>query len=85
MGKPGFQRCSTRTWRAAWPGRWIENVEIVALNPFVDLALAKAAGSEGFELSHVVLGSLDDLNAGDGVFAVGNPLGRARTPREAIR
>src|SRR5947207_1365620 len=46
--------------------RRIENVEIVALNPFVDLALLKLPPQPDLKLSHVVLGSLEDLNAGDG-------------------
>ena len=31
-----------------------------------------------------MLGSLDDLNAGDGVFAVGNPLGLERSVSQGI-
>ena len=50
--------------------RRIENVEIVALNPFMDLALLKLPAQKELKYNHVVLGSLDDLNAGDGVFAV---------------
>ena len=61
--------------------RRIENVEIVALNPFMDLALLKLPSQKDLKYSHVVLGSLDDLNAGDGAFAVGNPLGLERYAR----
>jgi len=64
--------------------RRIEQVEIVALNPFVDLALLKLPPQKDLKLSHVVLGSLDDLNAGDGVFAVGNPLGLERSVSQGI-
>ena len=64
--------------------RRIENVEIVALNPFMDLALLKLPPQKDLKLSHVVLGSLDDLNAGDGVFAVGNPLGLERSVSQGI-
>jgi serine protease Do len=64
--------------------RRIENVEIVALNPFMDLALLKLPPEKDFKYSHVVLGSLDDLNAGDGVFAVGNPLGLERSVSQGI-
>lgn len=64
--------------------RRIENVEIVALNPFVDLALLKLPAQKDLKLSHVVMGSLDDLNAGDGVFAVGNPLGLERSVSQGI-
>jgi serine protease Do len=64
--------------------RRIENVEIVALNPFMDLALLKLPPLKDMKYSHVVLGSLDDLNAGDGVFAVGNPLGLERSVSQGI-
>ena len=64
--------------------RRIENVEIVALNPFMDLALLKLPPEKDLKYSHVVLGSLDDLNAGDGVFAVGNPLGLERSVSQGI-
>jgi serine protease Do len=64
--------------------RRIENVEIVSLNPFVDLALLKLPPQKELKLSHVVLGSLEDLNAGDGVFAIGNPLGLERSVSQGI-
>ena len=64
--------------------RRIENVEIVALNPFFDLALIKLPPQKDLKLHHVVLGSLEDVNAGDGVFAVGNPLGLERSVSQGI-
>lgn len=62
----------------------IENVEIVALNPFVDLALLKLPPQKDLKLGRVVLGSLDEMNAGDGVFAIGNPLGLERSVSQGI-
>ena len=44
----------------------------------------KLPPQKDLKLSHVVLGSLDDLNAGDGVFAVGNPLGLERSVSQGI-
>jgi serine protease Do len=64
--------------------RRIDNVEIVALNPFVDLALIKLPPQKDLKLGHVFLGSFDDVNAGDGVFAVGNPLGLERSVSQGI-
>lgn len=64
--------------------RRIENVEIVALNPFVDLALLKLPAQKDLKLSPVVLGSLDELNVGDAAFAVGNPLGLERSVSQGI-
>ena len=58
--------------------RRIEDVEIVALNPFFDLALLRLPLPAGVKPSHVVLGNGEDVNAGDSVFAVGNPLGLER-------
>jgi len=62
----------------------IDNVEIVALNPFVDLALLKLPPQKDLKLTAVTLGSLEDLNAGDGAFAIGNPLGLERSVSQGI-
>ncbi len=64
--------------------RRIDNVEIVALNPFVDLALLKIRAPKDLKLKPVSLGSLDDLNVGDGAFAIGNPLGLERSVSQGI-
>jgi serine protease Do len=64
--------------------RRIDDVAIVALNPFVDLALLKLPPQKDLKLGHIYLGSLDDINAGDGVFAVGNPLGLERSVSQGI-
>lgn len=62
----------------------IDDVEIVALNPFVDLALLRIPSQKNLKLKPVYLGSLEDLNVGDGVFAVGNPLGLERSVSQGI-
>jgi serine protease Do len=64
--------------------RRIEDVEIIALNPFFDLALLKLPLPADLKPSHVVLGSGEDVNAGDAVFAVGNPLGLERSVTQGI-
>jgi serine protease Do len=64
--------------------RRIEDVEIVALNPFFDLALLKLTFPAGLKPSHVILSIGDDVNAGDAVFAVGNPLGLERSVTQGI-
>ena len=64
--------------------RRIDDVAIVALNPFTDLALLKIPPQKDYKFAHVFLGSLEDLNAGDGVFAVGNPLGLERSVSQGI-
>jgi serine protease Do len=64
--------------------RRIEEVEIVALNPFYDLALLKLPLPADLKPNHVVLGNEEDVNTGDGVFAVGNPLGLERSVTQGI-
>jgi serine protease Do len=64
--------------------RKVDDVAIIALNPFTDLALLKLPPQKDMKLGHVFLGSLEDLNAGDGVFAVGNPLGLERSVSQGI-
>ncbi len=59
--------------------RRIDDVEIIALNPFVDLALLKLPLPADLKPKNVILGNPDDVNAGDSVFAVGNPLGFERS------
>ena len=64
--------------------RRIDDVEIVSLNPFFDLALIKLPLPADLKPSHVVLGNDEDVNAGDAVFAVGNPLGLERSVTQGI-
>jgi serine protease Do len=64
--------------------RRVDQVEIVALNPFVDLALLKLPVPSDVKLKPVVLGGLDDMSAGDAVFAIGNPLGLERSVSQGI-
>ena len=64
--------------------RRIEDVEIVAINAFFDLALLKLPLPSDLKPSHVVLGNGEDVNPGDAVFAVGNPLGLERSVTQGI-
>lgn len=64
--------------------RRIDDVEIVATNPFFDLALVRLPLPADLKPSHVVLGNSEDVNTGDAVFAVGNPLGLERTVTQGI-
>jgi len=58
-------------------------VKIVAFNPYVDLALLKIEEAQR-EFGHVFLGSMDRVNVGETVFAIGNPLGLTRTVSQGI-
>lgn len=65
----------------------VKDVRIVALHPLRDLALLQLDWDEdelGPKLPHVVISDEDDLDVGDLVFAVGNPLGLERTVTQGI-
>ena len=64
--------------------RQIKDVAIVAINPFMDLALLKIEPPEDLKLTPLSLGEMDEVRTGDPVFAIGNPLGFERTVSEGI-
>ena len=60
-----------------------KQVKIVALNPFVDLALLKIEEAERpFKIAY--LGDMERIEVGQPVFAIGNPLGLTRTVSQGI-
>lgn len=59
-------------------------VRIVAINKFGDMALLKIDDKDAPKFKSVVLGSADNLAVGEGVFAIGSPLGLERTVTEGI-
>ena len=61
-----------------------KQVRIIAINKFGDLALLKIDDKDAPKFKYVLLGSADALAVGDGVFAVGSPLGLERTVTEGI-
>jgi len=61
-----------------------KRVKIVAINKFHDLALLKIEDKNAPKFKSVILGSADSLNVGDGVFAIGSPLGLERTVTQGI-
>ena len=62
----------------------IEDVEIVALNPFLDLALLRIPNADQYSLRPVKMASSDALERSQKVFAVGTPRGFERTVSEGI-
>ena len=60
-----------------------DKVRIIALNPYVDLALLKIEDPNR-EFPHVFLGDMGRVNVGETVFAIGNPLGLTRTVSQGI-
>jgi serine protease Do len=61
-----------------------KKVRIEAINPFVDLALLKVEELGGTKVPFVYLGDVDGINAGEEVFAIGNPLGLERSVTNGV-
>lgn len=64
--------------------RRIDDVKIVALNPFFDLALLQIPTQKDLAFQPVFLASEEDLQEGEEVFAIGNPLGLERSVSQGI-
>ncbi|QDT64410.1 S1C family serine protease [Calycomorphotria hydatis] len=65
--------------------RRVRDVEIVALNPFFDLALLKIPHEDDMPpFEPVFLAAEADYREGDQVFAIGNPLGLERSVSQGI-
>jgi serine protease Do len=64
----------------------IEKVEILALNPYWDLALLELPEAElaGLELTPIPFGRSSEVRVGEPVFSIGNPLGLERSVSEGI-
>jgi serine protease Do len=61
-----------------------KQVRIIAINKFGDMALLKIEDKDAPKFKPVLLGSADALAVGEGVFAIGSPLGLERTVTEGI-
>jgi serine protease Do len=61
-----------------------KQVKIIAINKFHDLALLHIEDKGAPKFKSVTLGSSDALSVGDGVFAIGSPLGLERTVTQGI-
>ena len=64
--------------------RTYKQVRIVAMNKFQDLSLLKIEDKDAPKFARVSLGDSDMLSVGEGVFAIGSPLGLERTVTEGI-
>jgi serine protease Do len=60
-----------------------KKVKIIALNPFVDLALLKIEEADK-PFTYAYLGAMSRVEVGEDVFAIGNPLGLTRTVSQGI-
>ena len=61
-----------------------KKVKIEAINPFVDLAMLKVEDLGDTEVKYVYLGDIDNIEVGEKVFAIGNPLGLERTVTDGV-
>lgn len=61
-----------------------KQVKIIAINKFHDLALLHIEDKGAPKFKAVTLGNSDSLNVGEGVFAIGSPLGLERTVTQGI-
>jgi serine protease Do len=59
-------------------------VKIIAINKFQDLALLHIEDKGAPKFKPILLGNSDALSVGDGVFAIGSPLGLERTVTQGI-
>jgi serine protease Do len=64
--------------------RRIDDVKIIALNPFLDLALLQIPPQPDMPFRPVYLSGEDEEKEGDEVFAIGNPLGLERSVSRGI-
>ncbi|HET6425083.1 MAG TPA: trypsin-like peptidase domain-containing protein [Planctomycetaceae bacterium] len=64
--------------------RRIDDLRIVALNPFFDLALLQLPQQENLKFKPVFLSRDESPNDGEEVFAIGNPLGLERSISQGI-
>ncbi|NOX60279.1 MAG: trypsin-like serine protease [Planctomycetes bacterium] len=68
----------------AFKNEKIEDVRIIAVNPFMDLALIKFDVPKDFDITVMHLAEDRPVTEGDTVFAIGNPLGLERTVSRGI-
>lgn len=73
-----------RTKSGEFQRRQIKDVEIIALNPFFDLALLRIPRQKDFPFRYVYLAEDDQQREGEEVFAIGNPLGLERSVSRGI-
>ena len=62
----------------------IDDVEIIAVNDHLDLALVKMKHPDGKPFTSAYVQGVEELEAGQEVFAIGNPLGLERTLSQGV-
>lgn len=64
--------------------RRIDDVKIIALNPFFDLALLQVPVQKDWKFKPVYIAKTEDVHEGEEVFAIGNPHGLERSVSQGI-
>ncbi|MEC8558568.1 MAG: trypsin-like peptidase domain-containing protein [Planctomycetota bacterium] len=62
----------------------IEDIEIIAVNNHLDLALIKITHPDGQPFQFATVEPVDEVEGGQPVFAIGNPLGLERTLTQGV-
>ncbi len=73
-----------KTSQGDFERRRIDDVKILALNPFFDLALLQIPQQDDLGFQPVFLAESNEQYEGEEVFAIGNPLGLERSVSEGI-
>jgi serine protease Do len=73
-----------RDAKGGFARRRTDDVKIVAMNPFLDLALIQIPEQKDLPFKPVMLSEADDQKEGEEVFAIGNPLGLERSVSKGI-
>lgn len=74
----------TKDSKGGFTRRRIDDVKIVAMNQFLDLALLQIPEQKDLVFKPVLLSESDDQKEGEEVFAIGNPLGLERSVSKGI-
>ena len=74
----------TKDSKGGYTRRRVDDVKIVAMNPFLDLALLQIPEQKDLPFKPVMLSEADDQKDGEEVFAIGNPLGLERSISKGI-
>jgi len=70
--------------RNGFEKKTFKKVKIEAINPFVDLAMLKVEDLDETKIKFAYLGDMEQLQVGEAVFAIGNPLGLERTVTNGV-
>ena len=62
----------------------IEDIEIIAVNNHIDLALLKIEHPDGGDFTFAPIENVESIELGQGVFAIGNPLGLERSLSQGV-